>query len=192
MEEFVNNKEISPTLLVQVGISIILCGTLSFIAGYYWGKKKGAEEFALYVNQQSFADKIYSSLCTLYDAYDDEASNEEKDDDGIKKNSEESSASEPEASETPLEFYCAILCGFGSQKAGLDYVNRLQAKGVKARLATRTSKTPKGMTKTWYQVITMPADYESTIQVAERLKKEDKLTNVMLHKVQNEQKENNL
>lgn len=182
-----SDLKIRHATVIQVGILLIIVAGFSFLTGYYLGKKKSAEEFTRYIGQQTFADKIYSSLCTLYDTYEDEAYNnvEEKDEES-KKTSDASAHVEPVV-EMPKELYSAILCGFGSQKSGLDYVRRLDAKGVKARLVTRTSMTRKGTPRTWYQVVSEPSDYESTIQLAERLKKEDKLTNVMLHKVQNEQ-----
>ncbi len=186
-----NDKNLHDTTLIQISVALISIASVSFLAGYYLGKKKSAEELVRYVSQQTFADKIYSSLCTLYDTYEDEAYNnvEEKEEEQKKNNEDTLTADKPDVV-VVKELYSAILCGFGSQKAGLEYVHRLNTKGVKARLMTRTSITRKGNTRTWYQVVSDPLDYESTIQLAERLKKEDKLTNVMLHKVQNEQKEN--
>ncbi len=177
----------SESLLIHMSILLVAVASIAFIAGYYLGKKKSAEEFARYVSQQTFADKIYSSLCTLYDTYEEEAYNNVEEKEEEQKRTEDATTSSKPESGTPKELYCAVLCGYGSQKAGLDYVRRLDAKGVKARIATRNSVTRKGKNKIWYQVISEPNDYESTIQLAERLKKEDKLTNVMLHKVQTEQ-----
>lgn len=185
-----NDKSLQDTTLIQISVALIVIASVSFLAGYYLGKKKSAEELVRYVSQQTFADKIYSSLCTLYDTYEDEAYNNVEEKEEEQKRNEDALASSKSEVAISKELYSAILCGFGSQKSGLEYVHRLDAKGVKARLLTRTSITRKGSTKTWYQVVSEPLDYESTIQLAERLKKEDKLTNVMLHKVQNEQKEN--
>ena len=37
------------------------------MAGYFLGQKSGVEKFATKMEQDSLADQIYSSLCTLYD-----------------------------------------------------------------------------------------------------------------------------
>lgn len=49
-----------------LAISFLLIGS-SFLAGYFWGKRSVVLQFAQKVDQDSFADQIYASLCALYD-----------------------------------------------------------------------------------------------------------------------------
>lgn len=38
-----------------------------FIGGYFFGKRKALEDYSQHLDQQSLADKIYFSICSLYD-----------------------------------------------------------------------------------------------------------------------------
>jgi hypothetical protein len=53
-------------LVVMVTVIILSVGC-SFVVGYYWGKKEAVEQFTNQFTQDSFADRIYASLCSLYD-----------------------------------------------------------------------------------------------------------------------------
>lgn len=50
----------------------------TFFAGYYWGKKSVAEQFLAQVDQEVLADKIYSSLCSLYDVSEEDRDEKER------------------------------------------------------------------------------------------------------------------
>lgn len=50
----------------RVVIGCIICMLFVFIAGYYLGKKNQSEELSEHINQDAFADRIHSSLYTLY------------------------------------------------------------------------------------------------------------------------------
>ena len=37
------------------------------LTGYFWGKKSVLQEFAEQIKNESFSDRVYASLCELYD-----------------------------------------------------------------------------------------------------------------------------
>ena len=47
--------------------SVIVVCFFVFIAGYFLGKKKAVEKFYHKIKQDSFADHIYYSMCSMYD-----------------------------------------------------------------------------------------------------------------------------
>lgn len=47
--------------------SVIMVCFFVFISGYFLGKKKAVEKFYHKIKQDSFADHIYSSMCSMYD-----------------------------------------------------------------------------------------------------------------------------
>ena len=61
---------------------IVACALLGtffiFMAGYYWGKKSAVEHFSSQFEQDSFADRIYSSMCLLYETPESESEKEIK------------------------------------------------------------------------------------------------------------------
>ncbi|MFA6065956.1 MAG: hypothetical protein WC707_02125 [Candidatus Babeliaceae bacterium] len=50
------------------GFFLIIFGI--FVGGYFLGKKSAIQDIMHQMKQESFADKIYSSISTLYDTYD--------------------------------------------------------------------------------------------------------------------------
>jgi len=53
----------------SVSSGIMLCFFV-FISGYFLGKKKAVEKFYKKIEQDSFADQIYYSMCSMYDKGD--------------------------------------------------------------------------------------------------------------------------
>ena len=169
-------------LIVALAFSVVLACFI-FIAGYFLGKKRAAQEFSYRIDQDSLADQIYSSLCALYDSKENEISQEQEEVD------EESPPSSSEISENtfsqadshePLRGgtqYRAIIAGFSASKvgAGKDLVARLTNCGYPAELVERFSRT-KGKTVVWYQVATKP--YESSLALENVKSKIAKLAHV--------------
>ena len=64
----------------QMSLAVAALLALSFfifMTGYFLGKRKAIQEFSYHVDQESLADQIYSSMCVLYDAKDDNEDEEE-------------------------------------------------------------------------------------------------------------------
>jgi len=59
---FLTNRQMGWVLSFFVLVSFFV-----FISGYFFGKKKATEKFYNKVNQESFADNIYYSVCSMYD-----------------------------------------------------------------------------------------------------------------------------
>lgn len=59
---FISNRSISSLV---VGGMIVMMG--SFSIGYFFGKQFYIDQYAAKIEQESFADHIYTSLCSIYD-----------------------------------------------------------------------------------------------------------------------------
>lgn len=64
---FIPNRQVS--LLVA---SLLMMFFITFLGGYFFGKKYMVEQFVAKIEQDSFADQIYSSLCALGECDPDE------------------------------------------------------------------------------------------------------------------------
>lgn len=164
--------------------SIIALVLISFLTGYYWGKKRAYEDFLGYCENQAFGDKIAASLCLLYESPEDKESEApETGDQSESSDTIEQEATLQEAAEEGVlatNLYYAQLAGFGSKRSAEQYEHRLKNRGIASHTAERTSTTARGVLRTWYQVVTDPMPYEELRHVVERLKKEDHLNGVIL------------
>jgi hypothetical protein len=169
---------------LQILVSILLFLALSiFVAGYYWGKKSAVEQLMESLDQESFADKIYISMCS-WDESQEDAKDKELDSRGNDMPMEQSSEMEEEEGEEPTssssQLYSAQLAGFGSLKAAEAYHLRLQKKGIPAHVVKRQSITAKGNKRIWYQVVTPGMDRTTLDELVKRLIQEDRLTSVSI------------
>jgi|GEM_PF-1227146 len=173
----------------------------SVIAGYYWGKKRAYEEFLDTCYAESLSDKIAASLCSLYDASDDEdgdadaaeATGQDNPRETTEAQSEgpqaagqqqaEGRRAEGQAPQTIIEdneLYFAELAGFGVLRTAKNYATRLADRGFKVKVLERASKSGRGKSRTWYQVVTAPLGYEALQEVVDKIKSEDRLQGVVL------------
>jgi len=150
---------------------------VAFTVGYFYGKKKCVEELSEYLDQHSFADKIYSSVCALYDSGEEEVVNTESSEMKPAEGSDVTATTEKPA---PKELWYAELCGFPTKKAAERYLAKLKARGVPARLVTRASTSKKGLIKEWYQVQTERMEKTVLERFVERLSQEDRLKSVRM------------
>lgn len=170
-----------------------------FMAGYFWGKKSIVEHLANQFDQESFGDKIYASMCSLYDnGYDGAESSEsiendqdmqDQDEEKLKNQSNGNGSLEQLAEETkPQHTHYAVLTGFGSRKAAENYYNHLKRQYIDAEIIERNSVSSKGLTRTWYQVIVRSADKNALEELVARLKQNDHLNNkIEIFELDNEQ-----
>ena len=179
-----------------VGVIALVC--VSFITGYYWGKKKAYEEFLERCSEDVLGDKISAALCSLYDAASDQQKEIDSDENGGEHKegrvSHDASADNadalceqtvsdvsPGAAETgESALYFAQLAGFGSKRSADSYALALQGRGIAAHVVTRTSKTTRGKVCTWHQVVTDPMEYNALQALVDGIKKIDKLCGVVL------------
>ncbi len=159
--------------------AMLMLYVVTFLAGYFWGKKSALEEFAEQIKNESFSDKVYASLCALYDQPADAGANQTQAQ-SVDEIPQGESSSEQEEKEKPTGVFVAQLIGYGTEKQAQIYVKALERRGIASAAITRTSTTARGKKRVWYQVVTKPAGYEETQRLAERLAIEDRLAGVSI------------
>jgi len=171
---------------VSYCIAIIIMGLLfTFIAGYYWGKKSSTENFIEQSDQDALADKMYASMCALYDSGEKEADEQETEDKVV---SDASDTAQSTKAESQTRYY-AKLIGFGSKNSAHAYVNRLASRGITVNIVERQSKSSRGKIQVWYQVVTPPLPKDALTALVDKLTTSDHLTNVAIIELSSESNE---
>lgn len=176
------------SLLIAAGLLILF---FSFMVGYFWGKQNGISQFCMNVEQSSFADRIYTSMCELSDS--EVATNQESA--GASEVqaveialAQESDVQEDEVAQVaekqdsaPLLAHHAQLVGYGSELQAEKFVKKLAQKGIQAHVASRKSKSSKGKVRLWYQVVTEDFTDKSELEsLVARISKEERLNGVRI------------
>lgn len=168
--------------------ALIIINAGIFTVGYYWGKRTGAQQLCATISRDAFADQIYNSLCLAsagtQEEHDDEetdtASDENEGSEAVAQSDAESVDSSADPLEVKPQFY-AQLAGFTSFKKAEGFVCRLQKRQIPVLIKERISRTCKGRSLTWYQVVTEPyEDQDALNSVVAILKKEEKLHDVRI------------
>jgi hypothetical protein len=173
---FVPNRQLS---LIVAGL--LFLGFCTFMTGYFLGKKNVVEQFSEKIQKEAFADQVYTTVL---------ANAQEQENDLAPINSSlvtdvEIAQMDPQSIETmelvpdselPTTFYYGQLIGFGTEKAAHLFVNKLASKGIDTEIKKRVSKTVKGRTSYWYQVVT-PAysNKNDLIVLVDRIAKEENI-----------------
>ena len=171
-------------------VAIIVTNVGIFTVGYYWGKRTGAQQLCSTISRDAFADQIYNSLCMATAGIEEDEKSEEASDNSAEEteNSESVAQSDSEGADINAEstldvkpqFY-ARLAGFTSFKRAEAFMCRLQKRQIPVLIKERVSKTSKGRSMTWYQVVTEPyEDQDALNSVVDILKKEEKLHDVRI------------
>lgn len=185
MNEQENKKNgivLSERELSQVFVVLLVGALFIFLAGYFVGKKRMCEELSL-GDEVRFADKIQHALTNLAnhtsefsDSSDSDSDNEESEEESA----EDNEGVPPKGHEVgPAKAY-AQLCGFGSSSAANDYVERLKKRGITARVSERISRSARGKTVKWYQVLTETMGRCELESLVQNIKQRDKLTSVTI------------
>jgi cell division protein FtsN len=188
---FVPNRQLS---LIVAGLLFLAFSI--FMTGYFLGKKNVVEQFSEKIQQEAFADQVYTSVLAATQE------NEQKDvntllmtnADVVDINSEMPVQSDKQevkqeivvAKNTEIENttfqgassarYYAQLIGFGTEKAAQFFVNKLAAKGIETEIKKRTSKTVKGRVSYWYQVVTVAySNKNDLIALVDKIAKEENI-----------------
>lgn len=163
--------------LSRIASAIIIILFCVFVAGYYLGKRTALQEFSQAVEQGSFSDHIFSSMCSMYEAKDEPSGEEAEVSDVTEQQApaEVAPVDTPDAAESAVkntvqpvadeaaqvaessaihQKYYAQLAGFGTQQAAQKLTQRLAQRGITTHVKKRPGKTPKGRKTTWYQVVT--------------------------------------
>lgn len=186
------------SLVLAAGLLILF---FSFITGYFWGKQNAVSQFCMSVEQSSFADRIYTSMCeisetevsvipetviaseeqTVESISKEEASEQSAPGNEITQESNVALAPHEAAITQPQISYNAQLAGYGTSQQAEKFAQKLRKKGIRAKVETRKSKSSKGKTKSWYQVITEDfIDKKELETLVARISKEEKLSGVRI------------
>ena len=186
------------------GIAALLCAALFiFVSGYFFGKKRVLEELAAQYDDECFADKVYQSFASLTDTSSSDPSGADTSGDGEEAESEQqkpdSSSSDALGADTagagssviaaPENAAYAQLCGFGTKQAAELYVDRVRRRGISVNIVERKSRSKRGRTVTWYQVVTQIMERQELEELVQKMKKDDKLTSVQIVDVVSEAQE---
>ncbi len=156
-----------------VALTLILWG-ISFLTGFFWGKKSAFEEFAEQIKNESFSDKVYASLCSIYEQPGQSTSS--SDALLVEAEAEEEQDTPPPAGTQ----FVAQLIGYGTEQQAQVYLKTLEKRCISAQVVARTSISARGKKRVWYQVVTTPLPYEETKRIVERLAIEDRLAGVAI------------
>ncbi len=164
---------------------IILICFFIFIAGYFMGQQKAIEQFSTSVDQESLADKIYSSLYSVYDNKGITTAQDQESGEAGAETTEETAQEDnqspklTELNQPAAQQFYAELAGFGAHKNATIFANKLQNKGIAANVRTRYSRTVRGKKIAWYQVITDNHTSQEQLELlVARLKQEERLKDV--------------
>jgi hypothetical protein len=195
-----------------------------FISGYFLGQRVVLEQFTTRLEQDSLSDKIYSSLCTLYEV-DNEGEVTDNDADlsvadtsaadtsaadtsgtettiadtsvantGIERQKllvadgakEQSSQKEERKNgeEKKIRTYYAPLAGFGSAERAYAFAKRCTDRNVKVVVKKKPSKSIKGRTHYWYQVVTQPyEDKKMLIAAVDTIKRTEHIRTISIQEL---------
>jgi len=188
--------------------SIVMICFFTFIAGYFLGKKKAVEKFYSKIKQDSFADHIYYSMCSMYDKADElqgedggnmqtevatlSAESTEKKEKIIVSNLPEKQENLKEKKESVVQVaqeldiksdnkYYAELIGFGTERAAQRFANKLLKDNISVSVKRRRSKSPRGRVIYWYQVITEKfSDRNDLIALVDDISVQERLKDVRI------------
>lgn len=168
---FIPNRHMS--LLVA---AIIVMLTTTFLVGYFWGKRTALHDLIEKVSHDSFADQIYTSVCSLYDQIPETPTQEQAQITAEVQQTGQASEAEQQPPIVTKKYY-AQLVGFGDYKNAEQFVARAKHKGFNSfEIEKKISKTTKGKTITWYQIVTAPtAQYDDLKNTVDRISKEERL-----------------
>lgn len=199
---FLSNRHLSWAISI-----ILLMSFFLFITGYFLGKKQAVDHISYKIDQESLTDHVYSSMYALYDSKAPNASSDNIEPGEEIEIAEADSATEEaildqaidtaaqvkineNGSEQSSEFvaeqkdgheYYAQLVGFSSQQAAQQFIKKLALRDITAHIKQRPSKTAKGRTVYWYQVITESfTNKEELLKLIETIKHREKLHDVRI------------
>lgn len=183
--------DIEQNHITLICASIFLLGIILFTTGYFLGKKTALEDFAEQIKNESFSDKVYTSLCSLYDySHEQEKNNDNSHEVSLGEPIDELESlgvrspedMEPVVLREPSPLYRAQLIGFGSCLQAQEYAQSLQERGIKVEVKERHSTSSRGKKRIWYQVVSLPTPYEEVQALAARLQASDRLAGVVFVK----------
>lgn len=176
-----------PSRRVEIIIAlIIIIFFFSFVAGYFLGYSRAADQLCLQAEQQLFSDTIEQSLTNQFGANASEKEQtpvEEAEKPAPQEKNNTLSAVSGLAVVQPVvdgKRYQALLLG-GTKKQVDEFVLKMNTLNLPVEARTRVSITKKGSKYVWYQAVTKElADREQLVQLAEKIKKQGRLREIRI------------
>lgn len=148
---------------------------ISFAIGYFMGLSHETETVIAEIRADAFADEIASAL------YARETPQDKVLDLYTSASIEAEAPSIQEQKEEVNVGYYAQLIGFSRRETASECVNKWKKKGFDVHIKKRESKTAKGKTVYWYQVVTQRYTNKKELeQIVDLLKKQEKLKDVCI------------
>ncbi len=182
---FIPNRQLSAIVAV-----ILLLAFSLFMAGYFLGKRKAVEQFTQDMQQDAVADRIYTTLLSTSSFAEATKDTQLTSDALLVTHGDETPAASSLMSQEIVvaaatndilldaqsQSYYAQLIGFGTEKAAQLFVKKLLAKGIETEVKKRVSKTVKGNTSYWYQVVTAQyTNKDDLLHLVDKLTKEENI-----------------
>lgn len=173
---------------------IIVACFVSFVSGYFWGKRAAIEQFCQHIEGESFADQIYAAMSLNIDNEGDgekadeepeevhapEAADQDVAEEAV---SEEKAGNEDQGareSKSNTQWY-AQLIGFKSHQEASLFCSRLAKRDIPVIIKERLSTTARGKKVTWYQVVTKIFDSKSDLEkLTDALAYEEKIHGIRI------------
>lgn len=141
------------------GAALILLIFTAFVAGFFWGQRSAYHEAMSRTAHTAFTDQAHFALYAA-SAVREPATTEPLRMDIIDTEPEIIGAPEseplgatPALAPNDATKHVAQLVGFGTKKEAQTALERMKKRGLPVQMRERTSKTPKGRTVTWYQIV---------------------------------------
>jgi len=199
---FLSNRHMSWAISI-----VLLLNFFLFMTGYFLGKKQAVDHLNYKIDQESLTDHVYSSMYALYDSKVSTASSDNVESGEEAEVAEAEALTEEPTLEQAIDItaqvktndqtatssseilsvqkdgreYCAQLVGFSSERTAQQFVKKLAQRDITAHIKQRSSKTAKGRTVYWYQVITESfTNKEELLKLVENIKRREKLHDVRI------------
>ena len=163
------------------GAGILVICLFIFVIGYFLGKKSVMDEFAKKISKDSFVDQVeYAFAAQALRQADNDQDDEDENEDVVAFDIQNDSSAQsipPQHVEMKAEVKIAPdlqvnskimtveqpesksscyakLVGFGTQKAAINFAERLKQQNISVQIKTNISKTAQGKKRIWYQAVT--------------------------------------
>lgn len=184
--------------------TLLLFNFFIFMSGYFLGKKKVVDQLNQKLDQETLTDHVYSSMYALYDSKAESdvvevsefevvqaslgnevvlaqsADTESHDTASIVEQATETVEAQA-VLEEDLHAYYAQLVGFGTERAAQQFVKKLAQRDIAVYVKKRPSKTAKGRTIYWYQVVTEAfTNKDDLMTLVDDIKRRERLHDVRI------------
>ena len=148
---------------------------VSFAAGYFWGVGSSVEQLSTQLDQEAFSDQISASLMPMQTEETEE--DDEQGEPLLDEIADQEVAIEEEGQQVSAEHtYHAQLAGFGNKESAQRFAQKLIKKKIPVIVNAVHTKTNRGKSITWYQVVTESySTKEELVALVEQLKETERL-----------------